>query len=130
MYEEMFSKPFANVETMMEPMIKSNKLAVAQLERLVSFQMSALQSYVDIGLEQIKSAAEINSPQTMQAFMSKQVEVGNVLRQKMLDDTKALVDLGNGMKDEFTKLAEDNVKEFNNKAAPKTTASAAAKKAA
>ncbi len=129
MYQEMFNKPFANVEGMIEPMIKSNKLAVAQLERLVSFQMSTFQSYVDFGLEQIKSAAEINSPQSMQAFWSKQGEAGSVLRQKMLDDAKALVDLGNGMKDEFTKLAEDNVKEAS-KGAPKTTGSSAAKKAA
>lgn len=129
MYEEMFSKSFSNMEGMIEPMLKTNKLAVAQLERLVSFQMSTLQSYVDLGLEQMKSAAEINGPQSLQAFWSKQVEVGSALRQKLLDDTKTLVDLGNGMKDEFTKLAEDNVKEFT-KAAPKAPGQSTAKKAA
>ncbi len=131
MYDEMFSKTFANTENLVEPMIKANKLAVINLEKLVSFQMTALQSYVDLGLEQIKAAAEVNSPQTLQAFWSKQVEVANVLRQKMLDDTKALVDLGNGMKDEITKLAEDNVKEIS-KVVPKAASKAteAAKKAA
>lgn len=128
MYEEMFTKSFANVEGMMEPVVKTNKLAVAQLERLVSFQMSTMQTYVDLGLEQLRAIAEINSPQSLQAFWGKQVEVANSLRQKVLDDTKALVDLGNGMKDEFTKLAEDNAKEFT-KAAPKAP-QAAAKKAA
>ena len=125
MYEEIFTKNFAQVETFIEPVLKANKLAVTNFEKLVNFQMSAFQSYMDLGLEQLKAAAEVNSPQTLQAFMSKQVETGNVLRQKVLDDTKALVDLGNGFKDEFTKLAEANVKEFV-KAAPKAPTKKAA----
>lgn len=131
MYEEMFSKPFANAETMLEPMMKANKLAVANVEKLVNFNMTAMQAYVDMGLEQMKSAAEVNSPQTLQAFWSKQIETANVVRQKMMDDAKALADLGNGMKDEFAKLTEDNVKEMA-KAAPKAAQqpAASAKKAA
>jgi len=125
MYEEMFSKNFAQAETLLEPVMKTNKLAISNLEKLVSFQMSAMQAYVDLGLEQLRAATEINSPQTLQAFMSKQVETSNVVRQKMLDDTKALVDMGNGFKDELTKLAEANVKEFA-KAAPKAPVKKAA----
>lgn len=131
MYDELFNKSFANAEQLVQPVIKANKLAVTNLEKLVSFQMSAMQTYVDMGMEQLKAAAEVNSPQSFQSFWSKQVELSNVLRQKVLDDTKALVDLGNGMKDEFTKLAEDNVKEIS-QAAPKAASKAAetAKKAA
>lgn len=130
MYDEMFSKTFVNTETMLEPVMKANKMAVTNVEKLVNFNMSAMQSYVDMSLEQLRAAAEINSPQTLQAFWSKQIETANVVRQKMLDDTKALVDLGNGMKDEFAKLAEDNVKELS-KTAPKAPQQAAsAKKAA
>ena len=125
MYEEMFTKNFTQVENFIEPVLKANKLAVTNFEKLVNFQMSAWQSYMDLGIEQLKAAAEVNSPQTLQAFMSKQIETGNVLRQKMLDDTKALVDLGNGFKDDFTKLAEANVKEFA-KAAPKAPVKKAA----
>ncbi|MDX1606093.1 MAG: phasin family protein [Candidatus Competibacterales bacterium] len=130
MYDELFSKSFANAENLVEPMVKANKLAVSNLEKLVNFQLGAMQSYMDMGMEQLRAAAEVNSPQSLQAFWSKQVETANVLRQKMLDDTKALVDMGNGMKDEFTKLAEDNVQEFS-KAAPKVSGQgSAAKKAA
>ena len=125
MYEEIFSKNFAQIETFVEPVIKANKVAVTNLEKLVNFQMSAMQAYVDMGLDQLRAVAEINSPQTLQAFMSKQVEASNVLRQKVLDDTKALVDLSNGFKDDFTKLAEANVKEFV-KATPKAPVKKAA----
>ena len=131
MYEEIFNKSFVNADQLVEPVVKANKLAVTNFEKLVSFQMNAMQAYVDMGLEQLKAAAEVNSPQTLQSFWSKQVEMSNVLRQKLLDDGKALVDLSNGMKDEFTKLAEDNVKEIS-KAVPKTAGKTAetAKKAA
>lgn len=131
MYDEIFNKSFANAEQLVQPMVKANKLAVTNFEKLVSFQMNAMQTYVDMGLEQLKAAAEVNSPQSFQSFWSKQVEMSNVLRQKVLDDTKALVDLSNGMKDEFTKLAEDNVQEIS-QAAPKAASKAteAAKKAA
>lgn len=128
MYDEIFNKSFANADQLVEPVVKANKLAVTNIEKLVSFQMNAMQTYVDMGLEQLKAAAEVNSPQTFQSFWSKQVEMSNVLRQKVLDDTKALVDLGNGMKDEFTKLAEDNVKEVS-QAAPKAASKAADKAA-
>lgn len=128
MYDEIFNKSFANADQLVEPVVKANKLAVTNFEKLVSFQMNAMQTYVDMGLEQLKAAAEVNSPQTFQSFWSKQVEMSNVLRQKVLDDTKALVDLGNGMKDEFTKLAEDNVKEIS-QAAPKAASKAADKTA-
>ena len=120
MYEDMMNKSFAQTENMIEPMVKANKLAVANFEKLVEFQMSAFQAYVDMGLEQLKAASQVNSPQSYQAYLSKQVETANVLRQKMLDDTKALVDLGSGFKDDFAKFAEDNVKEFA-KVAPKAT---------
>lgn len=128
MYDEIFNKSFANADQLVEPVVKANKLAVTNFEKLVSFQMNAMQTYVDMGLEQLKAAAEVNSPQTFQSFWSKQVEMSNVLRQKVLDDTKALVDLGNGMKDEFTKLAEDNAKEIS-QAAPKAASKAADKAA-
>ena len=112
MNDEM-NKNFANVEKMLDPMVKANKLVVANMEKLVNFNMVTMQSYVDMSLEQMKAASEINNPQALQAFWSKQAETANALRQKMMDDAKALADMGNGMKEEFSKLAEENTKEFS-----------------
>ncbi len=112
MNDEM-NKNFANVEKMLDPMVKANKLVVANMEKLVNFNMATMQSYVDMSLEQMKAASEINNPQALQAFWSKQAETANALRQKMMDDAKALADMGNGMKEEFSKLAEENTKEFS-----------------
>ncbi len=118
MYDDMFKKNFSNMESMLEPMVKANKMVIANMEKLASFNMATMQSYVDMSLEQMKAASEVNSPQALQAFWTKQVETANAMRQKMMDDAKALADMGNGMRDEFAKLAEESVKQVN-KNAPK-----------
>ena len=107
---------FANVsDVFVVPTVKTNKLAVDHLEKLIAFQMSALQSYVDIGVGQLKAAAEVSSPEDAQDFFKKQLEVSAKLRQKVLDDLKALTDLGNGFRDDYTKLAKENVNEVKSK---------------
>lgn len=97
------------------PMVKTNKLAVASLEKLVAFQMSSLQSYVDLTLVQMKAAAAVTNVQELQGFVKGQMELAASLRQKVLDDVKALTDLGNGVKDDFAKLAEENVADIKAK---------------
>lgn len=94
------------------PMVKANKLFASNLEKLVAFQMSALQAYVNLSLAQVKTAAAITSPEEAQAFIKSQVEFGEKVREKMIVDFRTLTDMGNGMKDEFSKFAEENVEEI------------------
>ena len=119
MYDEMFNKTFANVNTLVEPAVKANKLALANFEKLVNFQMTSMQAYVDMGMNQLRAVSEIDSPKAAQAYMGKQMEATNALRQRMVDDTQALFELGNGFKDEMTKMAESNVSQFSQAAAAK-----------
>ena len=112
----MYKDLLPNVDMFVAPVVKTNKLAVANLEKLVAFQISSLQTYVDISLAQMKSAAEVSNLQELQAFYKSQMDVAANLRQKVMDDFKALTDLGNGFKDDFTKLAEENVSELKVKA--------------
>lgn len=108
---------FSNVsDVLVVPTVKTNKLMVAHLEKLFAFQMSSVQSYVDIGIGQLKAAAEVSNVQDAQDFFKNQLEVSAKLRQKVLDDLKALTDLGNGFRDDYTKLAKDNVNEVKSKA--------------
>ena len=107
---------FTNVsDVFVVPTIKTNKLVVDHLEKLIAFQMSSVQSYVDVGIGQLKAAAEVSSVQEAQDFFKNQLEVSAKLRQKVLDDLKALTDLGNGFRDDYTKLAKENVSEVKSK---------------
>lgn len=113
MYNEMFSKVYDHAEAFVAPMTKANQLAVSNFEKVMALHMDSLHYYLDIGFKQLKDATEIKSPQSAQVFFNRQMEVATAVRQRMIDDTKALFDMGNGFKEEFTKLAENNVKEFN-----------------
>lgn len=92
-----FSNIFEQYQSFLNPVVKANRLTVASLEKLVSFQVAAWQSYVDLGLTQLKAAAEVNDPRSLQKFVSDQVEAANVMPQKWLDDARTFADLNTGL---------------------------------
>ncbi|MCU0808521.1 MAG: phasin family protein [Candidatus Contendobacter sp.] len=91
------------------PVIKANKLAAANLETLVNFQMSALQSYVDMAINRMKVAADISDPASLQTFMTSQAEAIASLHRKLMDDSKVLADLTARFKAEFDKLVQESL---------------------
>ena len=112
MYKDLFSPLQQNTIALPTPMIKANKLLVTELERLVNFQMGIMRYYVDIVLNQLKAAAEISDVNSLQEFCKGQVEVTNKVRQRMIDDTKALADLGTGFKADLDALAKERTEEL------------------
>ena len=107
---------FANVtDLFVTPVIKTNQMMVGHLEKLIAFQFGSLQSYADIGINQLKSAANISTVQDMQNFFKSQMELAASLRQKMMDDAKAFADISNGFKDDYTSLAKENMAEIKEK---------------
>ncbi|MFO1425016.1 MAG: phasin family protein [Candidatus Competibacteraceae bacterium] len=96
-------------QNLLAPIIKANKLAAANLETLVNFQMSALQSYVDMAIGRMKVAAEISDPASLQAFMTGQAEVIASLQRKFMEDAKTLSELTARFKAEFDQLARDSL---------------------
>lgn len=126
----MSNEYIANLQSVAAPVMRGNKLAVANLEKLVSFQLSATQSYVDLGIARMKAAAEISTPQEAQAFLKDQVETADSLRVKLLDDAKALADMFAGFKADFDAFAKESMSELKPKAAKATAPKAPASKAA
>lgn len=115
-----FFNIFNQSQDFVSPVIKTNQLAVANLEKLLSFQVDVLQSNVDLGINRLKAAAEVSNPQDLQDFFQGQAEVANVLRQKGQEDARALVELITGFQAEFNSQAQDNVTEASNKVAEVT----------
>ncbi|MFO7641663.1 MAG: phasin family protein [Candidatus Competibacteraceae bacterium] len=104
-----FTKMSSQYQNFLAPMIKANQLSAANLEMLVNFQMSTLQSYIDMAMTRMKAAAEINDPPSFQAFINSQAETMAGLNQKFMDDSKALGDLMARFKTEFDKLAQESL---------------------
>lgn len=109
MANEALNKLSEQYQSFMTPVIKANKLSAANLEALVNFQMSALQSYIDMAMTRMKAAADITDPASLQAFMTSQAEAIANLHQKLMDDTKALADLTGRFKTEFDKLLQESL---------------------
>ena len=60
MTNDVLAKMSSQYQNLMGPALKANKLSAANLEALVNFQMSALQSYVDMAMARMKAAADIS----------------------------------------------------------------------
>ncbi|MFZ1643659.1 MAG: phasin family protein [Candidatus Contendobacter sp.] len=113
MTPDAMAKMSEQYQNFLAPVIKANKLSAANLETLVSFQMNALQSYVDMAISRMKVAADINDQASLQAFMTSQAEAIASLRQKFMDDAKTLGELAARFKAEFDKLAQESLPLIN-----------------
>ncbi len=109
MTNDVLAKMSSQYQNLMGPALKANKLSAANLEALVNFQMSALQSYVDMAMSRMKAAADISDPASLQTFLSSQSDSIASLHQKLMDDTKALADLTTRFKADFDKLVQDSL---------------------
>lgn len=101
---------FGQTQSLMVPFVQLNQLAVARLDKLVEFQLDALQSYVDLGLERMKAAAALSSLEDLQDFFQGQMEAAKSLQQMLLNDFDKLMKLTVSTQAEFGKLAEDSAK--------------------
>ncbi len=88
-----------------------NRVAVANLEKLTRFQLAALRSYTELGLEQLRAASEVSDLQGLQDFYTRQWEMAGTLNQKLLDDARALADLGAGFKADMDRLTQEGMTE-------------------
>ncbi|MBS1221461.1 MAG: phasin family protein [Proteobacteria bacterium] len=109
MTQDAMTKMSEQYQKFLAPVIKANKLAAANLETLVNFQMSALQSYVDMAINRMKVAADISDPASLQTFMTSQAEAIASLHRKLMDDSKVLADLTARFKAEFDKLVQESL---------------------
>jgi phasin family protein len=104
MVVNLFSKALEAPQTLPEPVVKANKLFVENLEKMMLFQMNALKSYLDIGFNQMKAAAEINNARSLQDFYQRQAEIAQTVQHKMMNDAKGMTDLATRFKGEMDGL--------------------------
>lgn len=112
MVVNLFSKALETPQTLPEPVVQANKLFVQNLEKMMLFQMNALKSYLDIGFNQMKAAAEINDARSFQDFYQRQAEIAQTVQHKMMNDAKGMTDLATRFKGEMdglTKATFDDV---------------------
>ncbi|MDQ2696298.1 MAG: phasin family protein [Pseudomonadota bacterium] len=109
--------PSVKPEALVALVVKANRLAVANLEKLAEFQKDALPGYVNVPLAQLKAAVEVTDAESAKVFANSQVEAGKALNAKLVADAKALAELLSSFVAGYNALAKDSVAEFAPKAA-------------
>jgi phasin family protein len=117
MVVNLFNKALETPPVLPEPVIKTNKLLVESMEKMMLFQMNALKSYLDIGLNQMRAAAEITDLHSMQDFCKRQAAIAQTVQQKLLNDAKTMSDLATRFKTEMDGLAKSTLDDVLPKAA-------------
>ncbi len=112
-----FKKPLDTAHTLDNPVVKINRLFAENLEQMMAFQMHALKSYLGIGLNQMRAAAEITDVQSFQDFCRRQAQITQTVQYKMLNDLKIIADMNTRFKSEMELLKQAALQDTFRKAA-------------
>jgi phasin family protein len=117
MQSDLFTNLFSQSQPLLDTLVKANKLAIAEFEKLAALQTSTLSSYVDLCLAQLKAVSEIKDPQGVQNFYSEQLKALSTLSNKLIEDSQTLAQLGVDIRNDFSKLVEESLADVVPKAA-------------
>ena len=130
MYQELFGKSTAQLEDLITPARKFQGLVVDHFTKLADFQLDALRSYTDLGLEQLRAVKNVDDAKSFQDYVSGQSKVAKTVGDKVTKDVNTLAALSKDFTAEIQKLVQDNVATFGQAVKPAAPKAAAAKPAA
>ena len=116
MSNELFANVFSQTPELPAAVVKANKLAAANIEKLTAWQIEVVKSYIDLGLGRLKAAIEVTDSKSLQAFYNDQLEVAKVVQEKLVNDSKALGELSADIKADLEKLVQESSVELSPKA--------------
>ncbi|UZE97846.1 phasin family protein [Alkalimarinus alittae] len=108
------------------PMGKINALMMSNIEKVAEFQLGAMKSYAELAMKQVKQVAEVRDLESLKTFGTSQSEVASEISKKIVEDMKALGEMGV----EFKSQIEEIVSEAKNPAKDATEKPKAKAKAA
>ena len=100
-----------------ESVLKANKLFIENVEKILIFQMNSLKTYFDIGINQLRAAAEITDLESLRDFYQRQMEIAQTLQCKLLNDARIMSNMATRFKTEMDGLTQTLLHETLPKAA-------------
>lgn len=129
MQEKVMNAFAEQTKNLYAPLRKMNALLVENMEKMTEFQLDALKSYSQAGINQIKQANEVRDTESMRDFSTSQAELMSSISKKLLEDAKTMADMSMEFKSEVEKLMEESrsqvfaAKAAEEKAAARSTSS-------
>ncbi|ELR65461.1 hypothetical protein C942_01075 [Photobacterium marinum] len=111
MYTEMFKSFSEQTEKTLAPYVKFNKLFTKNVEELTELQLTAVRSYSELGLNQLKALSDVKDMQSYVAFNSQQLEALTKLSQQLIEDSNKFNAIAQTFKTEVEELVAENVKQ-------------------
>jgi len=126
MQENILNAFAEQTKNLYSPMQKFNSLFISNMEKMTEFQVNAIKSYAEIGIEQMKKAADIKDADTMREFSAAQAEASTELNKKITEDAKALSEMAVDFKTQVETIMEETRGTAAPAAAPKAKSGKAA----
>lgn len=98
------------------PFAEANRVVMNKFQKLVELQSEAAPAYVELHLEQMRTAGSVKDADSLKGFWDAQMAASEKLREKMLADSRAVSELGVSLLTELSQLAENNANGFAEKA--------------
>ena len=94
-----------------------NKLTVASLEKAVNLQLASAKTYAETVLANLKAGVEVVDVKSAQDYASRQSEIAKGVYEKLVNDGKALTEIGTQYNTDVAKLVRGRVETALKKAA-------------
>lgn len=102
-----------NVQTRkyFEPVREINTLALENVEKLLDIQLKSINDTSRLGLEQLKSAADIKDVDGLKKYFTEQAEMVKTLGERFVKDSQAALELGVSYTDKVQQVVADTIKQ-------------------
>lgn len=91
-----------------------NKFTVDKLEEMTKMNIASTSYYSELGIKQLRAMGGLRDLESMRKFTGDSISLGGEIAKKMLDDSKAWMNLGTEMKEKvsaaFSKGEEVEIK--------------------
>ncbi len=113
----LFNKAMETPQALPESLLKANKLFIANMENILVFQVNAFKSYMDMGVNQLRAAAEITDLESLYDFYKRQAEIAETMQHKLMNDARIMSGMATHFQTEIEHLTKTALDEVLPKAA-------------
>ena len=96
-------------ESFLAPIKELNELALKSIEEITALQVKAIQDTTKVNLDALKSAADIKDADTLQKYLTDQVEIAQSLSTKAVEDAQEMAKLGESYATSVKEIVEKSV---------------------
>lgn len=118
MYENLLQQLSEQSQKMAEPVTEITSLTVDYIEKISQFQVNAVKAYTELGMDQLKNAAAIKDPDSLQDFIGKQTDMAQTVSKKIAEDAQTLAKLGEVFASDIQNLAKKDLARLSELTAP------------